>query len=581
MKRKVKFLSMIAISLFLGGIYGFSGGDGSSGTPYQVSNATELNDVRNYLGLYFEQADNIDLSGYTNWDAIGDSSTAFTGSFDGKGFTISGLTISRPTENNIGLFGILGSPASLKDIDITSCSVEGQHIVGALFGKSDGGTVDNCSSSGSIMARGEWVGGLGGWNSGGSITNSSSSCSVTAEEGATPINPSDAGGFMGINAEFGTISDSYATGNVTISPGANSAMDTGGGFVGRNGNYEDVMTSTITTCYATGTVNVAGDSAGGFIGTAYTASLISDCYATGNATAGTAFAGGFCGLTNVQIPAEMPPAKIIRCYAEGDSVATTGSYAGGFIGRHQDTSVIEECYSLGNGTAASNCGAGFAGGNTGNSIIRNSYSRGNAGSANYCGGFVGWCNGPIENCYSAGAVTCPGGDVGGFRGGLSATYSSFTNCFYDSDVNGFSDTGNGEPKSTSEMKERSTFTSNTWDYAAETNNGSNDYWNTDYTTTINDGYPYLVWGRTHYKITFATDGNPGTTLTGPALQAVMLGGSCASVTANNPVGYSFLKWTDPADYSTNNPLTITGVTENKDLIAVYEDLNSIQDWVLY
>ena len=47
----IMFLIQICIST----AFGFAGGDGSSGSPYQVSNADELDDVRNYLSSYFIQ----------------------------------------------------------------------------------------------------------------------------------------------------------------------------------------------------------------------------------------------------------------------------------------------------------------------------------------------------------------------------------------------------------------------------------------------------------------------------------------------------------------------------------------------
>jgi len=39
----------------------FSGGDGTSGNPYLVASATELNEIRNNLSSYFELAANIDM----------------------------------------------------------------------------------------------------------------------------------------------------------------------------------------------------------------------------------------------------------------------------------------------------------------------------------------------------------------------------------------------------------------------------------------------------------------------------------------------------------------------------------------
>ena len=83
----------------------------------------------------------------------------------------------------------------------------------------------------------------------------------------------------------------------------------------------------------------------------------------------------------------------------------------------------------------------------------------------------------ISNCYATGAVS------GTFStGGLVGSNNSATisNCFYDQETSGQSDTGNGDPKTTGEMKEQGTFTG--WDFTGTWGMGGG----------INDGYPYLL-----------------------------------------------------------------------------------------
>lgn len=90
----------------------FAGGDGTSGNPYQIITALQLNEVRNHLSSYFILNNDIDLadflsetgSGYNVgefWQPIYN----FTGNFDGNNHKIFNLKINRPTTNNIGLFG--------------------------------------------------------------------------------------------------------------------------------------------------------------------------------------------------------------------------------------------------------------------------------------------------------------------------------------------------------------------------------------------------------------------------------------------------------------------------------------------
>ena len=83
-------------------------------------------------------------------------------------------------------------------------------------------------------------------------------------------------------------------------------------------------------------------------------------------------------------------------------------------------------------------------------------------------------------------------------------------------------------------------------------------------------------------VAFQTDGTPGATLDGEAAQTVFRGDDCASVEAHAPPGYEFSKWTaDGADYSTTNPLTVTDVTEDITLTAVFVSVSSAKDWRLY
>ena len=73
-----------------------------------------------------------------------------------------------------------------------------------------------------------------------------------------------------------------------------------------------------------------------------------------------------------------------------------------------------------------------------------------------------------------------------------------------------------------------------------------------------------------YPVTFQTDGTPGATLTGLTSQTINHGSNCTPVTTQAPTGYHFVKWTKGgADYSINNPLTVTNVTEAMTLVATF------------
>ena len=86
-----------------------------------------------------------------------------------------------------------------------------------------------------------------------------------------------------------------------------------------------------------------------------------------------------------------------------------------------------------------------------------------------------------------------------------------------------------------------------------------DLKNVDFTSSINS-----------YIIVFQTDGTGGASITGTTSQSVNYDSNCTEVTANAPNGYHFVKWTkDDSDFSTNNPLTVTNVTESMTLTAMF------------
>ena len=202
----------------------------------------------------------IDLTG-KDWTPIGTGySNKYTGTFDGGGHTIKGLTVTT-NDQFVGLFGSIGYAGTVKnvmmeDVQITSNPSSG--FAGGVAGYSDG-TIENCSVSGSVSGT-VYVGGVVGVQIGGSITGCSSSATVKGMV--------DVGGVAGQTNSSATLTACYATGNVTleIAPKKNIA---GGGLVGMNAG------SSLLACYATGNVTSTGSSTGymhigGFLGNNYT-----------------------------------------------------------------------------------------------------------------------------------------------------------------------------------------------------------------------------------------------------------------------------------------------------------------------
>ena len=208
----------------------------------------------------------IDLTG-KNWTPIGTSfSNKYTGTFDGGGHTIKGLTVTT-NDQFVGLFGSIGYAGTVKNVmmeDVQITSNRSSGFAGGVAGYSDG-TIENCSVSGSVSGT-VYVGGVVGaqWN--GSITGCSSSATV---KGTVYVD-----GVAGQTNGGATLTACYATGNVIIEIAPKKNIS-GGGLVGTNGGKG------VRACYATGNVTSTGSSTGnvhifGLLGDNYT--TVTACY---------------------------------------------------------------------------------------------------------------------------------------------------------------------------------------------------------------------------------------------------------------------------------------------------------------
>ena len=208
---------------------------------------------------------NIDLTG-KGWTPIGTSfDNSYTGTFDGGGHTITGLTITTK-DQFVGLFGYLNRAGTVKNVVMEGVQITSNQIYGGSIGGVVGyswGTIENCSVSGSVSGT-KCVGGVVGAQKAGSITGCSSSATVKGTV--------DVGGVAG--EKWGSMTACYATGNVTLEIDSPKNLS-GGGLVGFNGG------SSVLACYATGNVTSTGSSTGnvhigGFLGDNST--TVTACY---------------------------------------------------------------------------------------------------------------------------------------------------------------------------------------------------------------------------------------------------------------------------------------------------------------
>jgi hypothetical protein len=194
-------------------------GSGTSGSPFVITTPEELVAMATLVNSGTEPFDRahyilgntIDLGGIANHTPIGTEANPFSGTFDGDGNTITGLTITGGG-NRSGLFGYIEA-GTVKNLGLIDVNISGGNdtggIVGYLFMDSQ---ITNCYVTGTISG-GRYVGGIAGSNA---VRTSLTGCWTTAAVSGTQ----DVGGIIGIH-NLGTVSN-----NTALNP---SITKTGGG----------------------------------------------------------------------------------------------------------------------------------------------------------------------------------------------------------------------------------------------------------------------------------------------------------------------------------------------------------------
>lgn len=148
----------------------FADGTGTESDPYQISTGAELawlaaqvNAGTNYSGEYFTLTSDIRLNADdvptanenpNSWTPIGTSRRKFAGTFDGQGYTISGLYINKASTYQ-GLFGHITKDAVIRNLIVTGkVDAVKQTNVGGIVGATvNGATVQNCGFYGAVTAK--------------------------------------------------------------------------------------------------------------------------------------------------------------------------------------------------------------------------------------------------------------------------------------------------------------------------------------------------------------------------------------------------------------------------------------------
>ena len=393
-----------------------SGGSGTTAAPYQIVDVYGLQGIGSSAALLADSwlvTSAINASNTSTWNSGAGFApiNGFTGTFNGNGDAISGLSIDRPTATNVALFGQVGAAGTILNVILTGASVTGLTDVGVLAGTNAGslstsnvaGTVNGTNSSSSTN-----IGGLAGANTG-SIGSSFSAATVAGY--------GNAGGFVGNNS--GTLTSDYATGNTASFLNGILSGSNIGGLVGLN-------TGPIILSYTTGSTN-ATDTAhvGGLVGSnSGSAASIQQSYVQGGNVTGYSQVGGLVGSNGSS-------ASIVGGKLEGASTVTGTIDVGGLVGNNSATvsqgSVISTGSILGkDGAASASDIGGFVGNNSGS--VTNSFELPGVGQyvgttdAHYVGGFAGLNtgSGDIAGVYASGNVS-GFQNVGGLVGENDAT----------------------------------------------------------------------------------------------------------------------------------------------------------------
>lgn len=256
----------IALPYKVGNNTVYMDGLGTAAYPYQISTADQLKLFRDKVNNVTKEADtqicaelteDIDLNGEA-WTPIGNYTEGnqiyYEGTFDGGGYTISGLNVT-------GKFRCASLFGAVKGGTIKNLTVAGNvshnysstgldcHVGGIVGSALDAATIENCSNNCSVTGgSGDFIGGIAGSN----INNARIiDCYNVGTITGTII---ETGGVTGFN--MGTISNCYNVGTIKMFHNSNAV----GEIVGNN-------VGTVKNCYylAGTNLNAVGQSNNGSI----------------------------------------------------------------------------------------------------------------------------------------------------------------------------------------------------------------------------------------------------------------------------------------------------------------------------
>ena len=266
-------------------------GEGTAENPYQIGTAAELywfaglvngtlvdvekdasanaklmNDITVNTGVLDANKDLVSGKDFIPWTPIGTSDVPYTGTFNGKGYTISGLYFNNPTSYYVGLFGCIGANGKISNVGVLDSYFQFCALGGGVCGNNNG-ELQNCSNSSTVINNGrDGTGGVCGYNNKGTVRDCKNIGSV---RGTAPL-----GGVCGVN-NSGIIENCFNEGTVSVTVTSANV----GGVCGSNSN------GTITNCFNEGTVS-GQDAVGGVCGANFGGTTTNCYYLSNTATHG-------------------------------------------------------------------------------------------------------------------------------------------------------------------------------------------------------------------------------------------------------------------------------------------------------
>ena len=168
------------------------------------TNAKLMNDIKMNSNVLDENGD-LNTGTFIPWTPIGNEYywILYTGTFDGNGYTISGLYFDDDTATDVGLFGCIAN-GTITKLRIVDSYFNGKENVGAICGNIfNGGTISECYVEANVAGV-KYAGGICGKNSNGEIKD-------CFHEGI--VNSESCGGIVGYN-NGGTVKNCINVGDV-------------------------------------------------------------------------------------------------------------------------------------------------------------------------------------------------------------------------------------------------------------------------------------------------------------------------------------------------------------------------------